>query len=52
MNHKRNFESFIKRTGFERKPYQAECFAWCLKQECPDNINIGGGILALDSRAP
>ena len=60
MIRKRNFESFIKRTGFERKPYQAECFEWCLKREAitamgpgstgPGSTgdNMGGGILALD----
>ena len=48
------FQTFLKRTGLDEKPFQTECFDWCLKREqsiSAANIsaaNIKGGILALE----
>ena len=32
------YNKFLTRTGFENKPYQAECFAWCLAREQAQHI--------------
>ena len=27
------YKKFLDRTGFDEKPYQVECFGWCLARE-------------------
>ena len=41
------FDKFLTRTGLDSKPYQADCFAWCLARELNDDA-VKGGILALE----
>jgi len=41
------FDQFLTRTGLDKNPYQADCFAWCLAREHTAN-GVKGGILALE----
>jgi len=41
------FKAFLKRTGLEEKPFQGECFQWCLYREQAGLAPLGG-ILALE----
>ena len=46
-----NFQNFLSRSGLESKPFQAECFDWCLAHEQATPVPPAtkkGGILALE----
>ena len=42
----KTFEKFLMRNGLDKKPYQADCFAWGLARE--QDAAVKGGILALE----
>jgi SNF2 family DNA or RNA helicase len=46
------FTEFLRRTGFESKPFQIECLKWCMNREktaaLPPPIEKRGGILSLE----
>ena len=46
-----NFQDFLNRTKLDSKPFQTECFEWCLKREQTEPVapaTTRGGILALE----
>ena len=41
------YRNFLKRTGFEEKPFQLTCFKWCWQRETAPS-SPAGGILSLE----